>query len=274
VTSTGAVDGAHSQRITLVSGQAASVANMGLATQGMYFQADRPYQGYLLARSEAGVVTVRVSLGLVSGPTSTLQLTELDHADVQVSDTRTWNLYNFTLTPVKSSSCDQAATPRTPCHPNPEGVCIDCSGGFAISVVGAAGVSVEIDFAWLEPGSWGLSVAPCFLVLCFCLCVDGVQWIGYSLHCDLFWLLRWQGISGAYAACWEHMHTHTHTHTHPHPHTHTHTHTHIHTADRQGTMGSCLGRTLPQGCLTQPTHLLLLLLMRSGQRRRPTHGEG
>jgi len=170
VTSTGAVDGAHSQRITLVSGQAASVANMGLATQGMYFEADRPYQGYLLARSEAGVVTVRVSLGLVSGPTSTLQLTELDHADVQVSDTRTWNLYNFTLTPVKSSSCDQAATPRTPCHSNPEGVCIECSGGFAISVVGAAGVSVDIHFAWLEPGSWGLSVAPCFLVLCFCLC--------------------------------------------------------------------------------------------------------
>ena len=167
VTPIGVVEGAKSQRISLISGQAASIANMGLAAQGMYFEARRQYQGYLLARSTAGVAKVRVSLGLVSGLTHALQLAELDHDEIQVSETGTWDVYNFSLSPARSSSCGQAATPRTPCVSNPEGVCIECSGGFAVSVVGDAGTSVEVDFAWLEPGSWGLSVAPCACCCCF-----------------------------------------------------------------------------------------------------------
>ena len=116
--------GTQSQKITFASGAGhIGIENRGLNRQGLYFSANKPYEGYLWARSTQ---STPVSIALESADGATV----LAETTITVSSAA-WTRSNFSLTP------GAAANP----------------GRFSITLRQAG--SVSIGHAFLEPGEWG-----------------------------------------------------------------------------------------------------------------------
>lgn len=152
--------GSQSQGITRSTGQLedvdsmhASIINYGLDTQGMYLQADKEYTGFIYAKSISSMVNISVALlrnseGNIPGNPFILA----EQTFLLTSDNN-WTKLNFSLIPKYTTSCNGTTLSRTKCKKNPELVCIECNGGFAIRLLSLG--TVLVDYAYLQPGEWG-----------------------------------------------------------------------------------------------------------------------
>ena len=155
--------GLHSLRLTVpaaTTNQApgvAAVTNRGLGNGGMVFKGGADYTGYFFARADdddrAVTVTVRLDAyvspaGGPPGPAAAA--TTLASAAVVVMGTE-WRMYNYSLTPTRSTTCEDIAfgsDPDVRCMagtPGPDGVvdgigaghvCQRCGGELVVGIAG------------------------------------------------------------------------------------------------------------------------------------------
>lgn len=122
--SKGTFNGSQSQRISFLSGEGEiGIENQSLNRWGMYFQAGKPYEGYLWVRSERPL-SLHVAMESAGG--------ERVYAEKELQIRGTgWERRDFTLSPNA----------------------VDKKGRFAVKL--KAPGSVLIGYAFLQPGPWG-----------------------------------------------------------------------------------------------------------------------
>ncbi len=124
VITSGVYNGKQAQRLEITSGTGSlSINNMGLNRSGMGFVADKDYNGYIYARSDAPVI-VYTALESADGSKR--------YAEASFTVSGDYKKYEFFLTPDTT----------------------DSAGRFVIEIRQAG--CLDVDYAFLEPGSWGL----------------------------------------------------------------------------------------------------------------------
>ena len=139
-----------------------SVINRGFAGEGLYLQAGKPYEGFLLVSATAAAtisVALRTTTGAVLGSAT---------VHVAAAPASQWVKYNFSVTPRTGTECvgiSQAVADATgvACpignkyrgSTNPAAhICVDCGGELVLSqAVGST--NIHLGYASLQPGSWG-----------------------------------------------------------------------------------------------------------------------
>eukprot|EP00756_Hemistasia_phaeocysticola_P055443 Hpha_TRINITY_DN31388_c0_g1::TRINITY_DN31388_c0_g1_i1::g.194447::m.194447 len=149
-----AFHGKASQRVEFMSGTGVvGLANRGLGAEGLYFEANKVYEGYFFAAS-AHPVTLTVELQLKDGG-HPIAATTVAFAGGN------WTRVNFTLTTSQGTVC-VGVDPSSPealsidCGKMGSGgghVCVSCGGQVMVGL--AAPGTVHIDYVYLEPGPWG-----------------------------------------------------------------------------------------------------------------------
>ena len=145
---------------------AVGVANRGLGNEGLYLEPKKDYEGYLFARgASAAVLTIALEDHTTSPPT-TLASANLSYTKVDGS----WQMLNFSkLVPTAGTECEGIAfgsDPSVDCGTDvgrPSHVCVKCGGQFAVYLtrganaraLGTGDLSVNVDFVYFQPGSWG-----------------------------------------------------------------------------------------------------------------------
>ena len=125
------------------------LAHRGMGNEGLVFQKDKPYEGYVFARSET---TARLTVSLRDYQTKTV----LASTRVTIHGGGGWTQLNYTLTPTAGTRCVGAdqEDPDVACDdPFPDYICIKCGGELSYSL--DAPGTVWFGYARLEPGTWG-----------------------------------------------------------------------------------------------------------------------
>ena len=153
-----------SKRLTVTKAQGhggVGVANLGLGSEGIYFEGGKLYEGYLFARAAPAMkgwavvpLTMRVTLEHRDHPEIALAA-----ANFQVT-TGEWMQYHFELTPSAELPCDEILPPGlehgVDCGqmgPEPGHSCVRCAGQVVVTLIDEG--TVWIDYVFLEPGPWG-----------------------------------------------------------------------------------------------------------------------
>jgi hypothetical protein len=141
-----------SMKVTFTSGTGvAALSNRGIGNEGMVFQANKPYEGYIYAQA-ATATQVLISL------TAYESNTPLDAVTVTVPGGAGWTQLNFTLTPKAATTCvgiTPGSNPNINCG-NMGGtghICVQCGGEFSFGLTAPG--SVNVGYTFLQPGPWG-----------------------------------------------------------------------------------------------------------------------
>jgi hypothetical protein len=191
--------GLQSQRIAVhslpSSGGSASVANRGMANEGMVFEAGKPYEGFVFARSStAGGVKLVVTIeDHTRGAVLATQ-------EVIVPAGQSWVKLDFNLTPSGSTNCEgisneQAVSkyqvgcpvnntykPGAPMSDRSAHVCVRCAGQLKLALHEVG--DVNLDFVFLQPGEWA-RLAPAGGGKALMVLKSSVEWMqrmGVSLY--------------------------------------------------------------------------------------------
>ena len=154
--------GLVAQRITAGAGSM-GVANRGYNQEGLSLAegVGKAFEGYVFARTPSGGQPVQLRVALedyFSSPPKVLAETKLE-----VNGGGNWTQLHFTLTPTAATACRAFAadTPPIWCKLGQlsgkgDGghACLQCSGQLAIYLE-TAGATVDLDYAFFQPGSWG-----------------------------------------------------------------------------------------------------------------------
>ena len=163
-------NGERSQKLSVAAGGgSAAVANRGTGNEGLVFSEGKEYEGYLFAKS-AQATTLTVAIRDWSGSPSGRGKV-LASAELQVP-AGNWSRLNFSLTTTGGTNCEgiapqsaEAVAANITCPVNetynPTGrmsdrkahICVKCGGEFEIAL--AKPGTVNVDFVFLQPGSWG-----------------------------------------------------------------------------------------------------------------------
>lgn len=139
-----------SMHVVFASGSGAvRLTHRGMGNEGLVFQAGKPYEGYIFARSGAATQLTVALNDYVGG-------TVLASAVLQVPGGGAWTQLSYTLTPTAGTNCvGIESDPDISCSdPFGDYICIKCAGELSYGLA-AAGAEVWIGYARLEPGSWG-----------------------------------------------------------------------------------------------------------------------
>ena len=162
--------GVASERIALAGKGSGGLSNRGLGNAGMAFQAGKPYEGFIWARTDdASGVSLTVSLeDHTVAPNKVLATRTIK---VQpTAESATFQRYSFVLTPSASTSCVEIpyrsdpsilcgshsanVSPRSFAADEKLGhVCVRCGGQFKITLSQPG--SVLLNYVYLQPGQWG-----------------------------------------------------------------------------------------------------------------------
>ena len=139
-----------SMHVSFTSGAGAVYLNhRGMGNEGLVFQGDKVYEGYIFARALAPT-TVTVALRAVdSGAT-------LASAALAVPGGGGWTQLNYTLTPSASTTCsDGAGDPSVDCNSGgfADYACIKCGGELSYALTAPG--NVWVGYARLDIGAWG-----------------------------------------------------------------------------------------------------------------------
>eukprot|EP00040_Diaphanoeca_grandis_P032005 m.192845 g.192845 ORF g.192845 m.192845 type:complete len:808 (-) comp32486_c0_seq1:486-2909(-) len=141
--------GMASQKITFASGQGvAAVGNRGLGNEGLFIEANKDYNGYFFAKSDAPVMLVAQIIN--KNTNMTLGSTTIKFAGGN------WTMLNFTLNTTAGTECVDGTNDTTlQCgHMGPAShICVSCGGQFQVGLAEAG--EVNIDYVYMQPGSWG-----------------------------------------------------------------------------------------------------------------------
>jgi hypothetical protein len=175
--------GYSSLKIEYSAGQSiAGATNRGMGNEGLMLTAGKSYEGYLFAKASGpSPVTLTVALRDYTGVTNewldqqTLTVpgsssSSSSNSSSSDSGDTGWVRVNFTLTPSASTSCtgikDDGTEPEVQCeynNPKPMAgppnnqqghVCIKCGGEFVVGL-NTPGAGVNVDYVFLQPGTWG-----------------------------------------------------------------------------------------------------------------------
>lgn len=161
-----AMHGASSRRLTIASAAGAgestfaALHNRALGSEGMFFEAGKPYEGYLFAKCDASA-TAPVELVVRLEDKSTALPTVLSSMSFSLlpPDCGTWTKLDFELTPSAGTSCEgiEVGSDPTVYCTKPTGEaghsCVRCGGQFTIGLASVG--TVLIDYVVLQPGAWG-----------------------------------------------------------------------------------------------------------------------
>jgi hypothetical protein len=142
-----------SMKIDLTAGSGfAGVSNRGLGNEGLVFAATRDYDGYVYVRA---ATNVKVSVFLDNYETNTV----LASTTFTVNAGTSWQVLNFNFTASNSTTCvgiTSGSDPAVSCGnmgPGAGHICVKCGGQFRVGITGVG--TVNIGYAYLQPGSWG-----------------------------------------------------------------------------------------------------------------------
>lgn len=131
-------------------------ANRGFWQEGLSLASGRLYEGYVFARGGANAgdaVTLHISLS------DSVSQEVVATASVSVPGDTQWRRYDFNLTASSGTTCVSYPFGKAPlfCEPGLASrrghACLQCSGQLVFTV--ASGATVDLDMAYLAPGSWG-----------------------------------------------------------------------------------------------------------------------
>ena len=110
------MNGFKSAKISVERGSAA-IANRGQSGAGLYIEAQREYEGYFFAATEAGA-TVRASLydrdsNASLGSSAPIHIAAAATATADGAGEK-WTQYHFTLTTTGAAACTEASPPPPP----------------------------------------------------------------------------------------------------------------------------------------------------------------
>ena len=211
--------GLASQRLSMGSGGGrVAVANRGLGNEGLYFEANKTYDGYLFVKS-AEPTELALSIETWTAAAGSVPRTAQTLASVVVNVTggADWQQVNYSLLTNSTANCtgitaggDVATAANITCPVNvtyshkgsaavsdtSAHVCVMCSGQFTIALKQAG--TVNLDFVYLAPGEWGRFKGLPVLK-------EGVQWLqdmgtklfrmggSFCSGNNYFWK-RWRGL--------------------------------------------------------------------------------
>ena len=142
-----------SMHVSFTSGSGAvRLVHRGMGNEGLVFQPNKPYEGYIFARANAATSVTVALRDYTSGGGAVLA-----SASLAVPGGGAWTRLAYSLTPSAGTTCvGAAAGDPVDCNSGgfPDYVCVKCGGELSYGL-SAAGDEVWIGYARLEPGAWG-----------------------------------------------------------------------------------------------------------------------
>lgn len=151
----------------------AAVTERGMGNEGLFFEADKPYEGRVILRVQRNT-TVLIGLRdtasgvLLASMNSTVTFGGSGPPPYDAVPNRTFVTLAFNFTPSAGTTCDiipPNSDPTIDCSnrggkssPSDAHVCVRCGGEFVIGILG--GGSMYLAYAELMPGPWGRVAGP------------------------------------------------------------------------------------------------------------------
>lgn len=132
-----------------------ALKNRGLYHQGYALQEGNTYVGYIYLRCVEPTE-------LTASFTDDFMDVQLASAHLSCTGDGIWARHNFSLTPSASTTCALFPEDTAPldCPADTDDSCLSCGGSFVLTLRsqlerGAQTLGVDVDAAYLAPGSWG-----------------------------------------------------------------------------------------------------------------------